>query len=89
MSSLAFAIQFQGTVSEQKHELLFSRFGINYAREPEMYRRGSVLLRGVQDEEVVDSRTQQPVRRQRRCILVCHDSIIEDSWWAQHTDILA
>lgn len=35
----------RGTVSEQKHELLFSRFGINYAKLPAMYRRGTFLIR--------------------------------------------
>ena len=32
-----------GTVSAEKHELLFSRFGINYAKLPEIERRGSFI----------------------------------------------
>ena len=35
----------QGTVASQKHELLFSRFGLNYNDVPERYRKGSVLVR--------------------------------------------
>ncbi|RYG48657.1 hypothetical protein EON67_07395, partial [archaeon] len=35
----------KGTFSNQKNELLFSTFGINYAKLPIMYRRGTTLLR--------------------------------------------
>jgi tRNA(His) guanylyltransferase len=35
----------QGTVAAQKHELLFSEFGINYNQLDERYRKGSVLVR--------------------------------------------
>ena len=35
----------QGTVSKTKHEILFSRFGINYNTLPERYRKGSILVR--------------------------------------------
>ncbi|EKM48545.1 uncharacterized protein PHACADRAFT_202682 [Phanerochaete carnosa HHB-10118-sp] len=35
----------RGTVSKQKHEVLFSRFGINYNDIAERYRKGSVLVR--------------------------------------------
>lgn len=37
----------QGTVSGDKNEILFSRFGINYNNEPEVYKKGSVLFREV------------------------------------------
>jgi tRNA(His) guanylyltransferase len=33
-------------VSKDKHEILFSQFGINYNVLPAIYRKGSVLLRG-------------------------------------------
>ncbi|PAV16487.1 tRNAHis guanylyltransferase [Pyrrhoderma noxium] len=35
----------RGTVSSQKHEILFSRFGINYNTLPARYRKGSILVR--------------------------------------------
>ena len=35
----------KGTDSKDKNELLFSRFGINYNKLPEMFRKGSVLVR--------------------------------------------
>lgn len=41
-----------GTLSDFKNELLFSRFGINYNSLPEMYKKGSVLIRRVADRSV-------------------------------------
>ena len=37
----------KGTVSSDKNEILFSRFGINYNNEPEIFKKGSVLYRDV------------------------------------------
>ncbi|KAH8928608.1 tRNAHis guanylyltransferase [Atractiella rhizophila] len=36
--------ELSGTVSSQKHEILFSRFGMNYNEEPEMFKKGSLLV---------------------------------------------
>ncbi|KAF5379751.1 hypothetical protein D9615_005768 [Tricholomella constricta] len=35
----------RGTVSKEKHEILFSRFQVNYNQVDERYRKGSVLVR--------------------------------------------
>lgn len=37
----------KGTLSADKNEILFSRFGINYNRELEIYKKGSVIFRDV------------------------------------------
>jgi tRNA(His) 5'-end guanylyltransferase len=37
----------QGTVSADKNEILFKRFGVNYNNELEIYKKGSVLYRQV------------------------------------------
>lgn len=34
-----------GTVSGDKNELLFTKFGINYNDEPDIYKKGSVIFR--------------------------------------------
>jgi tRNA(His) 5'-end guanylyltransferase len=39
--------ELSGTVSADKNEILFSRFGINYNNEPEIFKKGSVLYRDV------------------------------------------
>lgn len=43
----------QGTFSDDKNEILFSRFGINYNNEPEMFRKGSVIFRDVSRRTVM------------------------------------
>ncbi|KAL5417743.1 hypothetical protein PMIN06_005481 [Paraphaeosphaeria minitans] len=37
--------ELSGTVSGDKNEILFKRFGINYNNEPEIFKKGSVLYR--------------------------------------------
>ncbi|TFY62927.1 hypothetical protein EVG20_g6527 [Dentipellis fragilis] len=57
----------RGTVSSQKHEILFNRFGINYNLLPERFRKGSVLVREEVKEDSdplpssdVESSTENP-----------------------------
>jgi tRNA(His) guanylyltransferase len=35
----------KGTLADFKNDLLFNRFGINYAKLPAMYRKGSVIVK--------------------------------------------
>ena len=35
----------KGTVKKEKHEILFSEFGVNYNDEPQMFRKGTYLYR--------------------------------------------
>lgn len=37
----------QGTISSDKNEILFQRFGINYNNEEDIYKKGSVIYRQV------------------------------------------
>lgn len=37
----------QGTIAADKNDILFSRFGINYNNEPEIFKKGSVIHRDV------------------------------------------
>lgn len=39
--------ELKGTVSSDKNEILFKRFGVNYNNEDEMFRKGSVVFRNV------------------------------------------
>uniref|UniRef100_A0A093XTR2 tRNA(His) guanylyltransferase n=1 Tax=Talaromyces marneffei PM1 TaxID=1077442 RepID=A0A093XTR2_TALMA len=43
--------ELSGTVSSDKNEILFSRFGINYNNEDEIYKKGSVVYRQYQLED--------------------------------------
>lgn len=38
---------FQGTVSATKHEMLYSRFGINYNEISQRFKKGSVIVREI------------------------------------------
>lgn len=37
----------KGTVSSDKNEILFKEFGINYNKEPDCFRKGTVMCRDV------------------------------------------
>lgn len=41
------ADQLQGTLAADKNEILFSRFGVNYNNEPDIYKKGSIVFRDV------------------------------------------
>lgn len=45
LSQTAAEEHLKGTVSGDKNEILFSRFGINYNAEPDMYKKGSCIFR--------------------------------------------
>ncbi|WVN89235.1 uncharacterized protein L203_104453 [Cryptococcus depauperatus CBS 7841] len=54
----------QGTNSKDKNELLFSQFSINYNNLPEMFRKGSVLVRQAQQPSVLASSKPQTVQQE-------------------------
>ncbi|OXV07352.1 hypothetical protein Egran_04891 [Elaphomyces granulatus] len=56
--------ELQGTVSSDKNEILFKRFGINYNNEPEMYKKGSVVYRQFQFESPANDRADSPQGKQ-------------------------
>jgi tRNA(His) guanylyltransferase len=45
LDATAAEAELQGTVSSDKNEILFSRYGINYNNEPELFKKGSVIFR--------------------------------------------
>jgi len=86
-----------GTVSKTKHEILFSRFGINYNNTAERYRKGSVLVREELDtpSEALPadiSQAKVPLRlhklKVRNSINILHCDIIEDGFWTDHSYLL-
>ncbi|KAF7252204.1 hypothetical protein EG68_08814 [Paragonimus skrjabini miyazakii] len=64
---------FQGTLSSDKNELLFSEFGCNYNNEPELFRKGTVLFRN---------------KNSRGEIEQANIDIIKDTFWNAHPEIL-
>jgi len=63
--------QLKGTLSNQKNELLFSQFGINYNTEPQIFRKGSVILNRLVDRTVKDKRTNQEVIKKKKRDCCC------------------
>ncbi|XP_013788937.1 probable tRNA(His) guanylyltransferase [Limulus polyphemus] len=85
----------RGTVASDKNEILFSEFGINYNNLPELYRKGTILLRRKVEQEheknVVGQNgmveTQRYTKR-RMTILPLNVDIIGDKFWEENNDIL-
>ncbi|KAJ1862653.1 alpha-1,4-glucan branching enzyme [Coemansia sp. RSA 989] len=75
------------TLSSDKNELLFSEFGINYNDEPEMFKKGSVLIRDTELIDVTDT-SGKITKRTRGVVSTLHCDIIKDKFWADHPEIL-
>lgn len=71
-----------GTFSSDKNEMLFSRFGVNYNNLPEMYRKGTILVRkNVRIKKLND----------KKCPLIVplFVDLIQDQFWSEHSEILS
>jgi tRNA(His) guanylyltransferase len=83
----------KGTVLSDKNEILWSRFGINYNNEPEMFKKGSIVLReySLRDSTVPYmeeplSKTQaekQRKARQKAMTVTLHLDLIKEDFWDQ------
>lgn len=94
----------KGSLAADKNEILFTRFGINYNKEHEIYRKGTVIYRAYDDEGGLPVETTaaaakaQPAsksqvekekkRRQKARIAVEHADIIGDGFWEARPYIL-
>ncbi|XP_065332200.1 probable tRNA(His) guanylyltransferase isoform X1 [Cloeon dipterum] len=68
-----------GTFANDKNEILFSEFGINYNNEPQLFRKGTVLVRDKKkkNEEELEGRLTKD-------ILALNEDIIGDAFWNNH-----
>ncbi|SHO79897.1 Similar to S.cerevisiae protein THG1 (tRNAHis guanylyltransferase) [Malassezia sympodialis ATCC 42132] len=68
----------KGTVSAEKHEIMFQQFGINYDKLPAFFRKGTTL---------VWSPIPDPHRAKPRTELrTLHVDIIGDTFWTPHSE---
>ncbi|KAI6833542.1 tRNAHis guanylyltransferase [Hortaea werneckii] len=103
MSTTEAEYALKGTVSSDKNEILFSKFGINYNNEPLIYRKGTVIFRAYDTESEVNggstagkvpdptSKSQMEKakkRKQKARIAVEHVDIIGPSFWEAYPYIL-
>lgn len=81
-----------GTVASTKNEILFSQFGINYNNEPEIFKKGTIIVRDLGPLSSVttpDPSIQLSTRQKQRLtkkynkadIQQLHIDIIGDSFW--------
>ncbi|KAJ2897791.1 tRNA-histidine guanylyltransferase 1-like [Coemansia aciculifera] len=77
----------KGTFAKDKHELLFSEFGVNYNNEPEIFKKGSVLLRSLVPIDMTD-KDGNSIVREKKVVQIEHCDIIRDRFWREHPGIL-
>ncbi|KAI9094117.1 tRNAHis guanylyltransferase-domain-containing protein [Phlyctochytrium arcticum] len=78
------------TDSAAKNELLYTTYGINYAKLPEIFRKGSTVLRKPTVVNELSSRDgKTPVTRTKNLVTVENGDIIGDAFWKENPHILA
>ncbi|CAL8070301.1 unnamed protein product [Orchesella dallaii] len=87
-----------GTLSGDKNEILFSQFGINYNSEPEIYRKGTVMVKKARPQKV--SRKAYIKQKQENAatgnadadeedyIMEMYCDIIGDKFWSDYPHLL-
>jgi tRNA(His) guanylyltransferase len=91
----------KGTLSSDKNELLFSKFGINYNSIEAVYRKGTILIHHEEQSEKMDEEfsqssdltnavgddfVQSTLRSWR--IQTLHEDLISPEFWAAHSSIM-
>ncbi|XP_062147528.1 tRNA(His) guanylyltransferase 1-like isoform X2 [Alnus glutinosa] len=79
----------KGTQKQQKNELLFQKFGINYKNLPALYRQGSCIFKTEVEENVKYNENGTPVKRLRRkARIVQSENIAGRSFWNELPSLL-
>ena len=89
-------VKLKGTVSGDKNEILFSQFNINYNDLPQIYRKGSVIVREKEEEvtkkeEAIDELPKPKSKKltdRYPVIATYHVDIIKDDFWNMHEYII-
>ena len=91
----------QDTCAAEKNELLFSEFGINYNKLPQLYRKGTTLIwqstqpkDTTEGTQLIDNTEREPGsgpitnKQLKPEILVLNVDIIGEQFWKEHPHIL-
>lgn len=85
-----------GTLAKDKHEILFKDCQINYNNEPEMFKKGTVLVREVmaslptQKEELTNSQTKKLYKNLKKAeVKELFVDIIKDEFWLKRPWLLS
>ena len=82
----------KGTFSKDKNEILFKDYGINYNNEPEVYKKGTLLVRLKNNENKSKYPTDEllykddPISKamifnEQTNVVVCHSDLVKDDFW--------
>ncbi|KAI6250929.1 tRNA(His) guanylyltransferase [Erysiphe necator] len=87
-----------GTLAADKHEILFSRFKINYSKEPEIYKKGTIVIYDpVESEDSSHSKNMTIAKsekdnlekeKHRYKLSILHIDLIKDDFWEKRQWIL-
>lgn len=75
------------TVSKDKHELLFSEFGLNYNNEPDVFKKGTTIVKEFDTAGLSQRQVERKMKKMGR-VRVMHCDIIRDGWWDERRWIL-
>ncbi|KAL5728464.1 tRNA(His) guanylyltransferase [Ranunculus cassubicifolius] len=78
----------KGTLTQDKNEILFQQFDINYSTLPAIFRKGSCVFKDRVFEIVKYTKNGDPVKRVRKKVIIQHCDIIEKQFWEEHPWIL-
>ena len=80
--------ELRGTLAKDKHELLFSRFNLNYNDVRAMFKKGSIILRSFSSSLTTTGKTtaKQDKKKQnvRTTLQTLHEDLIKESFWENH-----
>nr|CAG4638638.1 EOG090X0AR4 [Cyclestheria hislopi] len=69
----------RGTFASDKNEILFTDFGINYNNEPEMFRKGTILIRKKRPITLLNGEV-----REKSKVVEMHCDLIGDLFWDEN-----
>ncbi|KAG6787295.1 hypothetical protein POTOM_008934 [Populus tomentosa] len=88
-SGICICVGIHGTQKQERNELLFQHFGINYRTLPQMFRQGTCVLRTEVEDIVKYSENGTPIKRMRRDTTTVHSkNIAGRSFWNEHQSLL-
>lgn len=74
----------RGTLSGDKNEILFSQFGINYNNEPDLFKKGTILVRKKAPVALPNGGT-----REKSQIFQYNADMIGDDFWKENCQLLS
>lgn len=78
--------------SDEKNELLFTKFGVNYNNEPEIFRKGTILIwmedfKEKHKDKNIEENKLENVNKTRNVIKL-HEDLIQDFFWEKYKNSL-